>query len=72
MNKRFEHNDLVDSAPMPSPIMRLAIKEEKDHGSSSGPLSTRLEKIADMDPYKKTQKMLVIKLKGLMSNLYHC
>ena len=57
MNKRFEHNDLVDSAPMPSPIMRLAIKEEKDHGSSSGPLSTRLEKIADMDPYKKTQKM---------------
>jgi serine/threonine protein kinase len=50
LNKSFEDNELVDSAPMPSPIMRLAHKEEKEQESSSAPLSTRLEKIAYMDP----------------------
>jgi serine/threonine protein kinase len=49
LNKRFNaDNELVDSAPMPSPIMRKAKKEEKE-GVSSKPLSTRLESIAYMD-----------------------
>jgi len=51
LNQSFEDNELVDSAPMPSPIMRLAHKEEKQQESSSAPrLSTRLEKFADIDP----------------------
>jgi len=47
LNKRFNDNELVDSAPMPSPIMR---KAKKEHGSvSSKPLSAELESIAYMD-----------------------
>jgi hypothetical protein len=49
LNKRFDKgNKLVNSAPMPSPIMRKAKKEER-LGVSSKPLSTRLESIAYMD-----------------------
>jgi hypothetical protein len=52
MNKAFEDNTLVNRAPMPSPIMRLAEKEEQ-YGVSSKPLSSHLERIADMDPVPK-------------------
>jgi serine/threonine protein kinase len=45
MNKRFENNDLVNSPPMPSPIMRLANSED----SSEHALSSELEQIAYMD-----------------------
>jgi serine/threonine protein kinase len=49
LNKRFDKgNKLVNSAPMPSPIMRKAKKEER-LGVTSKPLSTRLESIAYMD-----------------------
>ena len=54
LNKRFNtDNELVDSAPMPSPIMRKAKKEV-----SSKPLSAELESIAYMDaaPKKPTTK----------------
>ena len=54
MDKRFEDNKLINSAPMPSQIMSLA---QKDESSISGPLSAKLEQIADMDPYKKPSKM---------------
>jgi serine/threonine protein kinase len=54
LNKRFNtNNELVNSAPMPSPIMRKAKKEEKE-GVSSKPLSTRLESIAYMDAENPT------------------
>ena len=49
LNKRFnKDNELVDSAPMPSPIMRKAKKEV-----SSKPLSAELESIAYMDAAPK-------------------
>ena len=49
LNKRFDtDNELVDSAPMPSPIMRKAKKEV-----SSKPLSAELESIAYMDAAPK-------------------
>lgn len=59
LNKRFNDNELVDSAPMPSPIMR---KAKKEHGSvSSKTLSAELESIAYMDaePVTKTTKTTV-------------
>jgi serine/threonine protein kinase len=56
LDKKFDHHNLVDSAPMPSAIMRLAKKEES-HESSSKPLSTRLEKIAYMDAEKPSTKV---------------
>ena len=46
MNKAFENNTLVNKAPMPSPIMRLA----KKHKDSMKPLSSHMERVADMDP----------------------
>jgi serine/threonine protein kinase len=52
MNKSFEDNMLVNRAPMPSPIMRLAEKEERSTESVK-PLSSHLERIADMDPVPK-------------------
>ena len=56
LNKRFDaDNELVDSAPMPSPIMRKAKKEDK-HGTSSKPLSAELESIAYMDAEPATKK----------------
>ena len=49
LNKRFNtDNEMVDSAPMPSPIMRKAKKEE-----TSKPLSAELESIAYMDAAPK-------------------
>ena len=48
LGKRFDDNELVESAPMPSPLMRKAKKEDK-HGLSSKPLSEELEKIAYLD-----------------------
>jgi len=49
LNKRFDSdNELVDSAPMPSPIMRKAKKEV-----TSKPLSAELESIAYMDAAPK-------------------
>ena len=52
LNKRFDSdNELIDSAPMPSPIMR---KAKKEHGSvSSNSLSEELESIAYMDAVPK-------------------
>ena len=52
LNKRFDSdNELIDSAPMPSPIMR---KAKKEHGSvSSNSLSEELESIAYMDAAPK-------------------
>jgi serine/threonine protein kinase len=52
LNKRFDSdNELVDSAPMPSPIMR---KAKKENGSvSSNSLSEELESIAYMDATPK-------------------
>lgn len=48
LNKRFNSdNELVDSAPMPSPLMRKAKKEQSVVSSKS--LSTGLESIAYMD-----------------------
>jgi serine/threonine protein kinase len=55
LNKRFnKDNELVDSAPMPSSIMRKAKNED-----SSKPLSAELESIAYMDaaPKKPTTKV---------------
>jgi serine/threonine protein kinase len=53
MNKRFENNDLVNSSPMPSPIMRLAKKED----SNERALSSKLEQIAYMDAVAPTTKI---------------
>jgi hypothetical protein len=59
LDKKFDSdNNLVDSAPMPSAIMRLAKKEEARE-SSSKPLSTRLEKIAYMDAEKPSTKVTI-------------
>jgi len=52
LNKRFDtDNELVDSAPMPSPIMRKAKKEQGSVSSKS--LSDELESIAYMDAAAK-------------------
>jgi hypothetical protein len=52
LNKRFNgDNELEDSAPMPSSLMRKAKKEQSS--SSSKPLSEKLESIAYMDAAPK-------------------
>ena len=57
LNKRFNtDNELVDSAPMPSPIMRKAKKEV-----SSKPLSAELESIAYMDAAPKVSLKPTVK-----------
>jgi serine/threonine protein kinase len=58
LNKSFENHRLVDSAPMPSLIMRLAEKEERSR-TMNKPLSEKMESIAYLDPGKakgKTRK----------------
>jgi hypothetical protein len=57
LGKRFDDNELVESAPMPSPLMRKAKKEDK-HGLSSKPLSEELEKIAYLDAVPMTKVTL--------------
>jgi serine/threonine protein kinase len=59
LNKRFNDNELVDSAPMPSPIMRKAKKEDK----SGNPLSAELESIAYMDAEPATKATTKVTLK---------
>uniref|UniRef100_A0A6C0I7B6 Protein kinase domain-containing protein n=1 Tax=viral metagenome TaxID=1070528 RepID=A0A6C0I7B6_9ZZZZ len=49
LNKTFEDNNLVQRAPMPSPIMRLAEKQETS-AVKLKPLSSHMERVADMDP----------------------
>lgn len=46
LNKAFQNNTLINKAPMPSPIMRLAKKPKVD----LKPLSSHMERVADMDP----------------------
>lgn len=62
LGKRFDDNELVESAPMPSPLMRKAKKEDK-HGLSSKPLSEELEKIAYLDavPAKASATKVTLK-----------
>jgi hypothetical protein len=62
LGKRFDDNELVESAPMPSPLMRKAKKEDK-HGISSKPLSEELEKIAYLDavPAKASATKVTLK-----------
>jgi serine/threonine protein kinase len=62
LGKRFDDNELVESAPMPSPLMRKAKKEDK-HGLSSKPLSEELEQIAYLDavPTKASATKVALK-----------
>ena len=53
MKKSFEDNNLVARAPMPSPIMRLAEKQEASPVILK-PLSSHMERVADMDPVLAT------------------
>jgi hypothetical protein len=77
LNKAFEDNMLVNRAPMPSPIMRLAEKEEKS-AESVKPLSSHLERVADMDPVAKNVntldqiKMLMKDVKIKKKILHNC
>ena len=48
LKKAFENNNLIAKAPMPSPIMRLAEKQEAS--IKLKPLSSHMERVADMDP----------------------
>jgi len=49
LNKTFENNNVANRAPMPSPIMRLAEKQEASPVILK-PLSSHMERVADMDP----------------------
>jgi len=49
LKKTFENNNLVQRAPMPSPIMRLAEKQEAS-SIKLKQLSSHMERVADMDP----------------------
>jgi serine/threonine protein kinase len=63
LNKRFNDNELVDSAPMPSPIMRKAKKEDK----SGNPLSEELESIAYMDAEPATKSKATTAAKATLT-----
>lgn len=49
LKKTFENNNLIAKAPMPSPIMRIAEKQEAS-AVKLKPLSSHMERVADMDP----------------------
>jgi serine/threonine protein kinase len=57
LKKMFENNNLVQRAPMPSPIMRLAEKQEASSVKLK-PLSSHMERVADMDPVLAKSKTI--------------
>ena len=57
LKKTFENNNLIAKAPMPSPIMRIAEKQEAS-AVNLKPLSSHMERVADMDPVLAKAKAL--------------
>jgi hypothetical protein len=57
LKKTFENNNLIAKAPMPSPIMRIAEKQEAS-AVKLKPLSSHMERVADMDPVLAKAKAL--------------